>query len=50
MDIREEIVLIKKCLESGDKLSEEQMIILFFFSFLQEEGKIGFEEKRRTAK
>ena len=49
MDIHDKVLSIKKCLESGEKLDEEKMMILFLVSFLQEEGKIDFRERRKQA-
>ena len=40
IDFDEEVNSIEQCLERGGRLDEKKMIMLFFFGFLKEEGKI----------
>ena len=42
INIEQEMVSIKECLQKGESLDERKMTMLFFFSFLQEEGKGEF--------
>ena len=50
IDFDKEINSIEQCLEKGEKLDEKKMIMLFFFGFLQEEGKVesGYWPKQST--
>ena len=43
IDLDQEITQIKECLEKGERLDDSKMTMLFFFSFLQEEGDIESE-------
>ena len=42
VEIEKELDKIERLLKKGEKLDEAKMKMLFFFSFLQEEGTVGF--------